>query len=131
MSPEKILAIINCVTGSFSALSGIKKMAEDPASLGVVAVSNPAIYIVGGILTVGIGLGNWFGSRIGIWGTIVFIVSSLINGWFGAGGADFGNWRFWTLNAYAIVASILILLLFRSRLVSGGNESAATHRMTS
>lgn len=123
LGSERILAMLNCLTGSFSAVAGLRSLFADPSTLGDFFPSNPLIYVVGGLLTVATGIANWRGSRIGIWGTSVFIVASLLNGWIGAGNADLANWRFWTLNSYCVVAVVLLLMIVISRRRSSGASS--------
>lgn len=110
MEPEKILAILNIASGLYSAFQGVMKSVNDKESTKLVNSSNPLIYIAGGLLTAAIGLTNWWSSVFGLIGTGVFIVASLINAWYGIGKEGPKKLEFWTLNGYAITATILVVL---------------------
>lgn len=111
-NPYMWMAIFNCTTGAFSALAGVSKVRNrQPAVIsgeanGESFTSNPWLYVAGGVFTIILGVGNWFGMSIATYGTILMILASLYNGWFGAASRD---WRFWTLNAYVIVLSSLVV----------------------
>ncbi len=99
------------LTGGFSAFKGFveaRKTTQKPVV--VFNTSNPWLYVFGGLATVGVGLLNWFYPQLGALGTVVFIVGSFYNAWFGAAWKD---WRFWTLNAYVIAACTLVIMSFR------------------
>jgi len=104
-NPFAYMGLINIGSGSFSALAGLYRALVDrtPLSHGE---SSPWLYVLGGCITVLIGVGNWYQLSIATWGTVVFILTSIADGWFGPGRKDF---RFYTLTAYVLVQSTLVV----------------------
>lgn len=108
-SPFTLMAVINVLAGLFSGIAGFKKALAEraPWPIGVNATtSNPWMYVIGGSLTVLIGVGNYYQFSLATWGTVLFICTSIYDGWFGAGSKD---WRFFTLNLYSISQGVLVL----------------------
>ena len=105
-SPDLFLALVNGLTGTFSAVKGLMETRKPVHTTSHVFTANPWLYVVGGICTVCVGLLNWAYPLLGLIGTLFFVLASFYNAWFGAARKD---WRFWTLNAYAIGASTLVL----------------------
>jgi hypothetical protein len=109
------MAILNCTTGAFSAIAGLSKtgasqpVADSSQGKELLDTSNPWLYVVGGLFTIIVGIGNWFQLPIATYGTIVMIAGSFYNAWFGAANRD---WRFWTLNAYVLVLASLVAWSF-------------------
>ncbi len=107
-SPFAWMAFFNAVTGAFSALAGVRK-ATDSSNAAItqeLSTANPWLYVVGGLLTIGIGIGNWYQLVPATYATVLMIVASGYNAWFGAASKD---WRFWTLNAYVLVLTSLVV----------------------
>lgn len=105
-TPNQLLAILNGVTGAFSAGKGLLESRKQPLNVtNSFTTSNPWLYVFGGLATVGVGVLNWTQPLIGTIATVVLITASLYNAWFGAARKD---WRFWTLNLYSIASSILV-----------------------
>lgn len=102
ITPFALMAAINVLAGLFSAIAGFKKASAEKSPLPVgeqAATSSPWMYVIGGVLTAIIGIGNYFELSLATWGTVLFICTSIYDGWFGAGSKD---WRFYTLNLYSI-----------------------------
>jgi hypothetical protein len=107
-TPNQILAILNGLTGAFSAAKGLIEARKQPSTVtSSFTTSNPWLYVFGGLATIGVGVLNWTYPQLGALGTVVLIAASLYNAWFGAAKED---WRFWTLNLYSIASSILAWL---------------------
>jgi hypothetical protein len=108
-SPFTLMATINVQAGLFSAIAGFKKAsaANAPSLHGEqAATSSPWMYVIGGALTAIIGIGSYFELSLATWGTVLFICTSIYDGWFGAGSKD---WRFYTLNLYSIFQVTLVV----------------------
>ncbi len=110
-TPDLVLALLNGLTGAFSAAKGLMETRKPTATNAQNLTANPWLYVVGGLCTVCVGVLNWAYPLLGLLGTLFFVLASLYNAWFGAARKD---WRFWTLNAYSIVASTLVLLSSQS-----------------
>jgi hypothetical protein len=94
------MSLLNWGSGLFSALTGLH------AALTGNSAADPWRYVIGGSLCALIGAGNWFQLSIATWGTVLFIATSIYDGWFGAGGKD---WRYYTLTAYIMVQGLLVV----------------------
>ncbi|UUO04946.1 hypothetical protein M4951_16320 [Blastopirellula sp. J2-11] len=105
-SPFFWMGTINILTGIFSAIAGGRKAATAVSASVSGVKSNPINYVVGGLLTSLIGVGNLLEYSIATWGTILFILTSMYDGWLGNGSKD---WRFSTLTAFVIVQTILVI----------------------
>jgi len=117
-SPFAWMCILNITTGLFSAAAGLFKALTDKTPIQPKdrwTTANPWLYLVGGSLTVLVGICNGFQLTVGTLGSIAFIFTSVYDGWFGPGSKD---WRFFTLTAYILVQSALVLwsMQFRSLL---------------
>jgi hypothetical protein len=108
-SPFSLMALINVLAGLFSAIAGFKKAIADKAPMPIgeqATTSNPWMYVIGGSLTMLIGVGNYFHFSLATWGTVLFVCTSIYDGWFGAGSKD---WRFFTLNLYSLLQGVLVV----------------------
>ena len=108
-NPFVWMALVNVITGFFSGVAGLKKAIMDKAPIpdfSKLDTSNPWQYVLGGSITALIGVGNWFQFNLATFGTLFFIYTSICDGWFGTGSKD---WRFYTLTAYILVQSALVI----------------------
>ncbi|HEV7280057.1 MAG TPA: hypothetical protein VGN57_07565 [Pirellulaceae bacterium] len=108
------MAVLNVATGAFSTFQGLRKMEESPRLTdALVAIrhldtTSPWIYLLGGLFTIAIGIGNWYRLKIALLGALIMIVASLYNAWFTEKPPEF-EWTIYTLNAYAIVMIFLLV----------------------
>jgi len=103
------MCLLNVTTGLFSAAAGLIKGLSDKTPIppkDLWTTANPWIYVLGGSITVLVGIGNGFHWTAATLGTVAFICTSVYDGWFGPGSKD---WRFYTLTAYILVQSGLVL----------------------
>lgn len=103
------MSIINVCSGMFSAIAGLWTAFSASAPIADWEEQQPASpwrYFIGGSIAALVGVGNWFHLTVATWGTIAFIATSIYDGWFGAGSKD---WRFFTLTAYILVQTLLLL----------------------
>jgi hypothetical protein len=108
--PDYSLALLNGVSGLFSASKGLTEALKPSAPIDrPIDTSNPWLYVVGGLATVGVGLLSLWSPVAGQIGTGLLVVASLYNAWFGAANKD---WRFWTLNTYSAICIILIVVSY-------------------
>jgi len=112
------MCLLNVTTGLFSTAAGLiaGSTSGQPIPPNELWTSkNPWLYVLGGSITVLVGVCNGFQLSLGTLGTIAFICTSIYDGWFGPGSKD---WRFYTLTAYIVVQSCLVLwsLQFKSPL---------------
>ncbi len=108
-SPFAWMCLVNATTGLFSAAAGLFKGLTDKTPIppkDLWTTANPWLYVLGGSITVLVGICNGFHLTIGTLGTIAFIGTSIYDGWFGPGSKD---WRFFTLTAYILAQSALVL----------------------
>lgn len=103
--PFTYLGLINVATGLFSASVGLFAALTTKAPFEFQA-GNPWLYVLGGLLTALIGVGNWFQWSLAAWGTLLFITLSAYDGWFGSGSKD---WRIYTLTTYVFIQSALLI----------------------
>ncbi len=104
-SPFFFMSLVNVGSGLFSLIAGLYKVRVQKFPLNP-NESNPWLYVLGGAITNLVGLGNWFQFSIATWGTILFILTSIYDGWFGAGSKD---WRFFTLSIYLLIQTSLVV----------------------
>lgn len=107
--PFFYMAVVNVAAGLFSGLAGLKKAIAEKAPWPVgeqATTANPWMYVIGGGLTALVGVGNYYQLTIASLGTVVFICTSVYDGWFGAGSKD---WRFITLNLFVVVQTSLLI----------------------
>ena len=108
-SPFLWMCLLNVTTGLFSAAAGLFKGLTDKTPIPPKdrwTTANPWLYVLGGSITVLVGIGNGFQWTVATVGTVAFICTSVYDGWFGPGSRD---WRFYTLTAYILVQSGLVL----------------------
>jgi hypothetical protein len=108
-SPFAWMCILNVATGLFSAAAGLFKGLTDKTALPPGAqwtTANPWLYVIGGSISIVVGICNGYRLTLGTLGTIAFIGTSIYDGWFGPGSKD---WRFYTLTAYILAQSGLVL----------------------
>jgi hypothetical protein len=99
------MGLLNVGSGLFSAAAGLSTAVAGKVPFRL-SEGNPWLYVLGGSITALLGVGNWFGSSLATWGTVLFILTSAYDGWFGAGRKD---WRLYTLSVYVLVQSSLVL----------------------
>lgn len=103
------MALLNVLTGSFSVLAGLWKAIAEKAPWPIgdqATTANPWMYVIGGSICTLTGVGNGHHFSLATWGTIIFIATSIYDGWFASGSKD---WRFYTLNLYVVVQTLLVL----------------------
>ncbi len=108
-SPFFWLSAINILSGMFSSGLGLLTALGEKTpfpDFHRLQAGNPWIYVIGGLLTALIGVGNAFRLTISTWATLGFVLTSLNDAWLGEGRKDF---RFFTLNAYAFVQTLLVV----------------------
>lgn len=120
LNPYFWLGLLNVLTGSFSAIMGVKKVLSGVAVAADAGITgNPWTYVVGGVVTVLIGIGNWRQGRLATLATVLMILGSLLNAWFGYHGVLGAAPKFpvpiLTLNAYVVVLSTLVIWARRQR----------------
>ena len=112
----KILGAINVLTGLFSSWSGFRKVSADFQIANILDTSSPWLYVIFGLVTVVVGLGNFNGFFSAGLASGIMILASFYNAWFGAA---FHDWRFWTLNSYVAVCGILLAIHVFSKRYAG------------